>query len=210
MPIGFGTQCRGRNSDLDTIKGMLVVMMVAYHCASMGKDRYLELRTITQLFDFLHFAFILIVGFLCGWHYLPRSRISTKATSRRLRVRAGKIMAVFVIVNFCWYAIGGISSHEEFEKSTSSFGTVMRNFVLSMNGELAAAEILYYIAIFLIVASLLVGRMTLPLILVLLLGVSSVGHFSETALFVAFGLTGMLLGILSDAGCLTRIWKKMK
>lgn len=204
------TQCTNRNSDIDTIKGMLVFLMLAYHCASMGKNTYPELRAVTHVIDPIHYAFILISGYICGWHYLPRSRISLKTTRRRLRVRAGKIMAIFMTVNLILYVTGIIYSYEMLKNSVNSFDAVMQNLVLSMSGKLAAAEILFYIALFLLVASLLVGRVTLPLILVLFIGMSSARYFSLTAVFVAFGLAGMFLGILSDTGCLTKIWQRMK
>jgi len=51
-----------RSQELDVIKGMLVVVMVFYHCASMAVDKYNFLSNITDRIAFIHYAFVLISG----------------------------------------------------------------------------------------------------------------------------------------------------
>src|SRR5574340_615283 len=64
----------GRNADLDIVKGMLVFVMLTYHCASVieGSGFWQIIRWIPNQIAFIHFAFLILSGFLCGWHYYPK------------------------------------------------------------------------------------------------------------------------------------------
>ena len=66
---------RKRNDDIDIIKGFLVLIMIFFHCASMTMDIYPDLRIVPKILDWLHFGFILMSGFLCGWYYSPKVKI---------------------------------------------------------------------------------------------------------------------------------------
>ena len=192
------SQVETRNDDIDIIKGMLVVTMVIYHCASMAKTTYPELGSISNCLVFLHYAFLLITGFLCGWYYLPKLRTSPQAVRARLRLRAGKIIAVFMLMNLFLYSVGGTLSYEKLRNSANSFDNIMQNFILSVSGKLVAFQILFPIAIFLWIASLLLGRVSIPVMLSLIIFASIAGCFSGTIMFVAFGMVGMFFGILTS------------
>ena len=204
---GSRSKLRTRNEDLDIIKGMLVVTMVLYHCASMAHITYPELGIIPNGLKFLHYAFLLITGFLCGWYYLPKLCISPQAVRARLRFRAGRITAIFLLMNVFLYCIGSTLSYEKLRNSVNSFSNIMQNFILSVSGKLVAFQILFPIAIFLLVASLLLGRVSIPVLLGLILFASIAGCFSQTIMFVEFGMVGMLFGILARAGILTIFWQ---
>jgi len=199
-----------RNRDLDIVKGMLVLMMVVYHCASMALSANRELRIITNNMAFLHVSFLLITGFLCGWYYFPELKNSQRNVRKRLRVRAAKIMGVFLVLNMMLYSSGYIFSFEKLTSSLKSINDVLDNLVISMNGDLVAVEILFYISLFLLVASILIGRTTIPLMLALLIGASIIGCYSVTILFVAFGMVGMFFGALVAAGHLNKAWEWAK
>jgi hypothetical protein len=85
-----------RDEVLDFVKGTLVLFMVLYHWLNyyigFQWSGYVYLRFLTP-------SFIFITGFLISRSYLTRYRPGDSALSRRLTVRAGKLFALFVILN---------------------------------------------------------------------------------------------------------------
>src|SRR5580698_1782355 len=92
---------------LDFTKGVLVLIMVLYHWINyfVGIDwpYYRYLRFLTP-------SFIFVTGFLIAKVYL--SRVSQNAgVSKRLIVRAGKLLALFVVLNLGRSLLASLSLH---------------------------------------------------------------------------------------------------
>ena len=58
-----------RIQELDDIKSSLVLIMLVFHSAS-GLTRHAEtLAPICSALFFIHYAFLMVTGLLCGIHY---------------------------------------------------------------------------------------------------------------------------------------------
>ncbi len=186
-----------RNINIDLIKGALVIAMIFYHCTFniSGQNLYLA-HNITETLKFLHYAFLFISGYLCGFHYLPLSIVgSSNKVGQRLRMRAIKIFLIFLLTNVTLYVLGLAYSIETLLKEITSFHDVATNFILSVNGSFAAFEVLYYIAAFLFLASYVLTPIRILVFCALM--ALMVWNFSEHLFsFVFIGSIGMLLGFL--------------
>jgi len=190
-----------RNINIDLIKGTLVIAMIFYHCTFniSGQNLYLA-HNITETLKFLHYAFLFISGYLCGFHYLPLSIVgSSNKVGERLRVRAIKIFLIFLLANVTLYALGLAYSIDTLLKEITSFNDVLTNFIVSVNGSFAAFEVLYYIAAFLFLISYVLTPIRILVFSVLM--AFMVWNFSEHLFsFVFIGSIGMLLGWLKTRG----------
>jgi len=195
-----------RNINIDLIKGALVIAMIFYHCTFniSGQNLYLA-HNITETLNFLHYAFLFISGYLCGFHYLPLSIAgSSHKVGQRLRMRAIKIFLIFLLANVTLYVLGLAYSIDTILKEITSFDDLLTNFILSVNGSFVAFEVLYYIAAFLFVASYILAPISLLVFSVLM--AFMVWNFSEHLLsFVFIGSIGMLLGWLKTRGTFKKI-----
>ena len=93
-----------RNEEIDIIKGFLVLLMIFFHCASMAKDIYPDLRIVLKILDWLHYGFILMSGFLCGWYYLPKLKTDKRIVKNRIKIRGVKLVVLFVVINLFLYS----------------------------------------------------------------------------------------------------------
>lgn len=195
-----------RNNDLDLIKGLLVFIMILFHCASMATNASSELLDIANYISFIHFAFLIITGFLCGWYYVPQLESASPVTVRkRLRFRALKIIMILLFSNVALYATG-IFDHSKLRDAISTFDDLSRNLLLSVKGSLIAFEILLPIALFLLFASFILRGKHILAISVLFTGVAIfLGNWSSTFNTVAFGGIGFIAGLLSQSSLTKKI-----
>ena len=170
--------------------------MVVYHCASIGVPTFPELKIITNRMQFVHFAFIIISGYLCGWYYFPKISKRCIEIKIRVRYRALKLLLIFLTSNLLLYSVDIAYSFSILKYEIKSVTDILKNFVLSMNGSYVAFEILFYISAFLFLTSFLLGnhfKRNISIAIVIC-GVASV--YSSTLLFICCGLIGALIGII--------------
>jgi len=128
---------------IDDIKSSLVVMMLLFHSASMLNSA--AFADYLQRLAFIHLAFVLVTGFLLGFHY----NVSpvAPAVRTRLLLRGTKILLLFLAINMLFYAIGTFRFSELSGYYEEIGGAT---FFLAIPGKYCAFEILYYIGLFLL------------------------------------------------------------
>ena len=188
-----------RNIDLDIIKGLLVFIMIFYHSASMAFNKSPELLKIADFIQFIHFAFLIITGFLCGWYYLPKlDSVSQKSVSKRLQIRALKIGLILITLNTFIYAFN-ILDFNKLLPAIATFPDLLNNLLLSVKGSLIAFEILLPIALFLLFASFILVQKNILIITFLFTGITLyLGQWGTTVNTIAFGGIGLIAGVLSQ------------
>jgi hypothetical protein len=148
----------------------------------------------------------MISGYLCGWHYEPELRGNSTNIRKRLATRALQIFSVFLFLNIFLYSTGIALSIDRFLAEINSLGDIFSNFLLNVNGRLAAFEILYYIAMLLILVSIILGRFGITPLCIMILVMVLLGPSCGLTWFTTFGLTGLLGGILANRGYFVRVW----
>ena len=195
-----------RNIDLDIVRGMLVFIMVVYHSASVISEPQFQhsAKIITDRVSFIHYAFILISGFLCGWYYTPRLKDSKTAIRKRIFIRAVKLLSVFLALNFLFYSMGIVYSYERLISKVNSIEGILL-FLNRLPGDYVAFEVLYYIAIFLLLSSFIIGNNLLFSLSVL---VSLILTFKNPGLpyWLLYGMIGMIIGIWVQRGYFNNFW----
>jgi len=172
--------------------------MVFYHCASTAIDHYPQLRIITNKLEYIHYAFLLITGFLIGYYYWPKSLLNPKTTRSRLMSRSLKIASIFLFSNFLLYSTGFFYEIDKLAPIMQNSSGIIQNVILNVNGSLFGFEILLYIAYFLFLASFLVGRIHNYILVGLTAFVSILSVWSNTFYMIGFGLIGLFIGRLSQ------------
>ncbi len=211
MSVNFSNNS-SRNEHIDIIKGMLVIIMVMFHCSSMTRGTFKDLYTVKILLKFIHSAFLIITGFLCGYYYLPKIQNPSTGVRKRLLVRSGKIFLILICSNLVLYGTGFIYNVNRLFVSVTSKTDFFNNIILTLRGDLAAFEILYYITIFLIIISLLIDRISMLVIIFCIATAAVLGRYGDMIAFWGFGMVGYLTGVLYNAGMLTKtfrwIWRQ--
>jgi hypothetical protein len=166
--------------------------MVFYHCASIAllTAAFREFaETITTNIDFIARAFILLSGLLCGIHYLPQFRQSSKETRRRLAIRGLKLVTIFLLCNLIIYSINIFPSDSVLNDLKS--GQILKFILDSPPKSLSSFVILYYIGIFLLITSLLIGKINFvyPLAAIFI-----INPISMLIMFGTYGFIGMVIG----------------
>ena len=181
-----------RFEELDVLKGMLVLGMLVFHAASVGIEQHPELFRILAALGFLHTAFLLLCGFVCGWHYTSAGQL--QRAPGRLLERALKIFGVFAAANALLVALG-VRDWRAWLNAGSSVPEAFHHFVQEMDANIAGFVVLYYIAILLALAALFVrsGRPRVAFVVGLLVCTAGAAH-SKTLWCLSFGIAGMLFG----------------
>lgn len=171
---------------------MLVLGMLVFHAASVATERHPQFLRLMAALYFLHTAFVLLCGFVCGWHYTAAAQL--QRAPRRLAERALKIFGVFVAANALLVALG-VRDWRAWLNAGSSVPGAFHHFVQEMDANVAAFVVLYYIAVLLALAALIVRsrRPRVVFAVGLLACAAGAGH-SKTLWFLSFGMAGMLLG----------------
>ena len=198
-----------RNEKIDIIKGVLVLLMVVYHCASMTMSRVPEFLIITNKLGFLHSSFLIISGYICGCYYFPRLNIGERQVKRRLYQRAWKMFLIFLISNLILYLIIPVFDIKKMIFALEIEGGFIKNCILSMNGNFAAFEILYYFSIFFFLIGFSIKYLSNFFLLVSLIIISGFSIFSHTAFFVGCGMVGYLFGVLFVERRLEKFWNSI-
>lgn len=81
---------------LDFTKGVLVLFMVLYHWLNYFTDAGSE---VYRYLRFVNPSFIFLTGFLISNVYPSKYQLADYQLPRRLAIRAGKILALFVLIN---------------------------------------------------------------------------------------------------------------
>lgn len=179
-----------RIREIDDIKTALVVIMLLYHAASSLPHYGPFFISFTDKLYFIHFAFVLVSGLLCGLHYNDREKMGVRAVRRELIVRGLKIWGIFLTANVLLYLVGVMHW-----SSWSEFYRLNQDMPFNINGRTWAFEILYYIGAFLIAASCLLRPLSGWQ--VLLLGLVGIWFDEYNLVFcLGWGSVGLGLGEL--------------
>jgi hypothetical protein len=189
----------GRNVDLDIVKGVLVLVMLLYHCASVSEDP--SLKVILRKIDFIHYAFLAITGLLCGYHYHSAALVKPIEVQLRLLIRAGKLFGLFCFANTIYFSLGYARPGVERLRTLPSIWAVFRDVILRPPGDLVAFEVLCIIAGFIFLAAILIRVRSISWLLAAVVMTPMVIPGVQI-LFIAMGCAGMLVGILAQKGCL--------
>ena len=192
LPFWLYDHQSNRNVPLDIVKGLLVILMIIYHCASMVllNPAFQELAAnITNRIDFIARAFLLLCGLLCGIHYLPQFRQSPQKTRIRLAIRGFKLLSIFLVLNLILYLVGFHSLNgllNDFHKSQ-----VINYFLYSFPWSHFSFGIIYFIGFFLLMTSLIIGRLDFiyPLIIIFLFN-----YNPGPLMWMTYGFTGIIIG----------------
>lgn len=198
-----GQRSRQRLPDVDVIKGCLVTVMVLYHCVCVTPSD--ELRLVTYAIPFIHSAFLVITGFLCGYHYWPRVAEDGVAVSRRLLGRASRLTCLFLGSNLILMAAGLGRDFSVVGRFFVDLPSFLDNCIVGISGECFAFEILMYIAEFLFLAGLIARFPRYGYAVLVALILAALTLPGNTLLFLAFGAWGMLAGIAVGQGGLSHV-----
>jgi hypothetical protein len=193
-------QCPERNVELDIIKGALVLVMLFYHCASISS--FSSLYIVMQRIHFIHYAFLSITGFLCGYHYYPVNPSTHRKVRVRLLSRSARLFAIFLCGNIACQGLGIQNADGGSVQVRWSVAAWLEELLFRVPD--VALEILYLIAVFLFIATLVIGLSRAKWFLSTVIILSAVVN-SQPLLFMAFGCAGMLVGMLSKDGHLLRV-----
>lgn len=211
QPASRSTSGTQRVASLDYLKGVLVLLMVVYHAmyAVRGLAPQNALAWIAISLHFLHFAFLFVTGFLCGFHYLPKAQAGERKINGRLLWRGVKLYGIFACSNGLLLLLGLGTDWETLRGLGGTPAAFVSNVVLSIPGKVFAYEILGYIAFYLMVCSLTLSRWSGVigmLLLAVAVGLINAPFFS----FLFVGFVGQTLGAkvaLSGAGSIeNRLW----
>jgi hypothetical protein len=170
--------------------------MIAYHAASASTYRFPTLSAATDVVYFIHYAFVAMSGYVCGWYYSsPAYSGGLVRARRRLLTRAGKLLVLLVVSNVILYSAGIGYSLTRLRGTIDSWPDVFTNFVFSMNGKLVAFEILYFIALLLAAVAVLLGRLNPAQAAVAAVVVALLKPWAGAAPFLSMGLLGVALGL---------------
>jgi fucose 4-O-acetylase-like acetyltransferase len=185
-----------RNVELDCVKGLLVILMVVYHCASMesyqNSDLSILASSIISYLDFISRAFILVSGFLCGVYYLPQLPQDPKKIRLRLAKRGFKLIVICLIINLVLYSIKNILPLTNFGNLTKPSSDLI-SFLFGFHpGDTFAFEVIYYIGILLLIASVLLNRLNFvyPLLLIFI-----INYYQNPVIWgLTYGFVGIAAG----------------
>jgi hypothetical protein len=196
------SQRRGRNISLDVYKGFLVLAMIVYHAAyvtSSSAGHGVPVVQIKLRLTFLHYAFIFMSGYLCGYHYVPLTLISYRKVAWRLTKRSLKLFGILLVACVLVYSlrIGGYSL-ENLSKQVGHVSDVPR-CLMTLKDNLVPYEILYYIAAFLLVSPVCLKPFP-ALVFCALMAIGSQFAGFRMCAFLCVALIGLLVGTLHERG----------
>jgi uncharacterized membrane protein len=87
---------------LDLAKGILVILMILYHCASVASfsPKYFNyIDIITNKLWFISRAFLFLTGLICGLHYWPKLYEESFNIKKRIATRGLKLLSIFISCN---------------------------------------------------------------------------------------------------------------
>ena len=183
----------GRDNKVDILKGVLVVLMVFFHCASMVVARRPNLAPILEHLSFLHLSFLVTSGFVVGIHYIPlvESREPSQVRSR-MRWRGFRLLCTFIIINIGAYGTGVLPIQQLCDVFLKPRGAVNR-LLLFPDGNIYATEVLLHIAVFLLLVSFTLRKEATKLAIISAFGCLALVQFSGLFSSSAAGFIGVAL-----------------
>ncbi len=198
-----------RNTDIDIVKGMLVLVMIVWHGTFvLMTQKWTRTGWVVQdRVEFIHYAFIAISGFLCGWHYGPGIGEEGASVRKRLAIRGLKLVLFVVGATSVLYMGGLTCRFEELAGAAGTFEGFMDNLILNVNGNLVAFELVLYIAALLFWASCALGRSFAFAASSAALAVLLVFSPCLLVFYMCFGVTGVLIGLGAGKGLFDGVWR---
>lgn len=187
-----------RDAGLDFIKGVLVILMMAYHAAVFFiRDPLSKSFMLDIALDFVSGSWVFLSGLLVSSSYRMKFSADPSSITLRLWIRATKILAVFFALNavIYWY-------HLIPHPSKTLSPQVIGDILWYGGGDLASFEVLVGISYTLFLSPVVLGlRKWGPVFVAVIVGacvlvVMSGGRLSANGWFVMCGLGGMLCGYL--------------
>ena len=190
-----------RNSAIDFTKGVLVILMVLYHCLN-----YLDYGTIPHDYmSFLPPSFLLITGIIISRIYLPRMKKNEISTSKRLAIRFLKLFFIFSFLNIIARIFFNRNQYGLSLSLESFFANWYNIYILGSPKEVAFDVLLpisYTILISIILLKL--GKekssiilMVSVILLTLCFILDKIGYLYDNFSLASFGFTGMAIGLIN-------------
>jgi hypothetical protein len=188
-----------RDAALDFLKGFLVEIMVIYHIFNY----YFEIRPPILLYiDFVTGSFVFISGYLVSSVYKSKYQKDLRKIFFRLFSRGGKLLLLFLLVNFAIYS-AAIKNYNGYEFKMNQLITNLGSILLAGSAKISSFELLVPIAYTLLLSSFLVliSKKTviiLPIIALVIcvsLFVSQDNFFN--LYYISIGLSGVALGFFA-------------
>jgi hypothetical protein len=136
---------------LDLTKGILVILMVAYHSLNYTNEYHLAFRYLS----FLPPSFILITGFLIAIVYYPRYARGDKTVWSRLLTRGAKLLGLFIVLNIVAQYVRSPVYGQSLSLGVTAFFRNWHDVFVVGAGPAVAFEVLLPIAYLLLLAPLL-------------------------------------------------------
>ena len=181
-----------RIQELDDIKSSLVLIMLVFHSAS-GLTRHAEtLAPICSALFFIHYAFLMVTGLLCGIHYGAEAQTDARQVKRRLWSRGAKLLGLFLGINLLFYGVR-ILQFVKLQQALAQEGGLLQ-LVWAPAGSLVAFEILYFIALFLLLVPFLIPWARDWMLFIIGFGLMFWNH-STLTFCLSWAVLGMGLGM---------------
>ncbi len=186
---------------LDLTKGVLVVLMVAYHSLNYTTEFYLAFRYLS----FLPASFIFLTGFIVANIYSARYDIRDQRLHRRLLLRGARLVALFTALNVGANLIKSQNYNGEAMSVARFFQHWYEVYVLG-SGRLAAFEVLLPIGYLLLASPVLLrlnhrSSSALPILTVVVItatfALEHSGAMVSNLNLLSAGLLGMVAGRIS-------------
>jgi hypothetical protein len=189
-----------RNTALDFTKGTLVLFMVVYHCINY----FYRDREVLKYLHFLPSSFIFIAGFLITNVYLTKYGPTDSRVYRRLLVRGGKLLLIFVGLNLVVHSLFS-ANYNRRPMGLDFFLNHLDSIFITGEERAAVFEVLLPISYLLLLSEILLcgcrfSRYFLHLVaggtLVLCLVLAAQDNLVFNLELLSMGLLGMLSGLI--------------
>ena len=195
--------CFTRNFALDAVKGVLVIVMVAYHAmnifSSAGPDEYAYIRFVSG-------SFVMVSGYIVAIFYHARFNADWTSATRKLVVRGVKLLILFTFLNLV-INIFGIGNPHKLALGVQHYLNNFFKVYVAGEPRIASFQILLPIAYLLMAAPavLICGPLVIKSIFVGSFVLGSGVFFKAVA---SVNLDFMLLGMIGlSGGILTTLHK---
>lgn len=188
-----------RSRNIDYIKGFLVLSMIIYHCSSASA--FPDIQKIRSHLSFLHYAFLIVSGYLCGVHYFPKLTEHRLTVRKRILSRAIRLMILFLAANVVFHLLG-LGDRTALSELAANPSRVLTAMFVTIDGSYVAFEVLYYISMCLVLVSVLFILRSMKAILYASLAVVVTAMFlpGQYVVFMSLGCIGLAAGMLVSRG----------
>jgi hypothetical protein len=189
-----------RNTALDFTKGALVVFMVVYHCINY----FYHDRSVLKYLHFLPSSFIFIAGFLITNVYMGKYGAGDLRVYRRLFVRGGKLLLIFIGLNLIVHSLFS-ASYNRRPMGLDFFLNHLDSIFITGEERAAVFEVLLPISYLLLLSAILLNgcranryflHAVAAVALVLCLFLAAQGKLVFNLELLSMGLLGMVFGLV--------------